>query len=150
MTSDSLHKRLVRCLRRATTQVCGGNFQQDLMEDVHSSISFPNKHDDTSGKPHDVEIKLALTLFHYWKRRNGTVITISDYGLERSISSPKHLASLLCTALESACDEEGIAYDIRFQPSGMISIVTPERSRRLRQAGKLPCPFCIKWCHGMC
>lgn len=93
---------------------------------------------------------------------------ISDMGLVRSIGSPLQLAQLLslsmeeqelqckldptCLTLSTNIEEAGsideICKDIRPDKSGLICLVTRWRGIALRRSGKLPCPFCIKWCKG--
>jgi hypothetical protein len=158
MVQKELHLRekVGRCIQQALFQVCGGGFQEEeerkqLFENSLASISFPNKNSSSAGgKPHDIEVRVALTLFHRWKRAasGSSVNLVSDLGLTREVSSPRNLAEVLFMPLEEACRDQGIAHDVRFQPSGMICIVTYERSQMLRQAGKLPCPHCIQWCKG--
>jgi hypothetical protein len=153
---------VAKCLTEALFLVAGGSFPDDegerkkLRETIPSAVSFPNKNNHVaSGKPHDIEIRLALSVFHKWKRTRNTtsqqqsvIEVISDMGLARQIHSPRELAELMLLPLESACRGEGIAHDVRTQPSGLLCIVTVGRSRVLRLAGKLPCPRCTKWCQG--
>jgi hypothetical protein len=145
------------CVDNALVQVCGGSVSDEqsrkqLREYALASVSFPNKQSSSAGgKPHDIEICIVLTLFHRWKRAatSGNYVNIiSDLGLSRQISSPRNFAEILCMPLEEACRNEGIAHDVRFQPSGVFCIVTYERSELLRKSGKLPCPHCVQWCKG--
>lgn len=150
---SKLTERISRLVYEAIKQVCGGGITEELRDVVVASISFPNKKNtsDTGGKPHDIEVRVAMPLFHRWKRSSGnnSVVTIfSDFGVRREVASPKHLAELLCLPLEEAVRVDGISHDVRCQPSGVICIVTHERSELLRQAGKLPCPHCCQWCKG--
>lgn len=140
----------------ALVVIAGGSFsdetdQKRLREAVVSSISFPNKRrDNTTGKPHDIEVRLALSLFHQLKRKSvaGIVEIVSDMGLSRHINSPRELSEQMLLPLEFACRREGLSHDVRTQPSGVICIVTVHRSQLLRREGKLPCPRCTKWCQG--
>jgi hypothetical protein len=156
LEETNLLDKIGRDIHEAIIQICGGGIQhaeeEQLRDIVRSSISFPNnKHpSDVGGKPHDIEVRVAMSLFHRWRRSSGnsTIQVISDLGITRDITAPRRLAELCVPLLEDACREDGIAYDIRTQPSGVICIVTYERSERLRQAGKLPCPHCCQWCKG--
>jgi ankyrin repeat protein len=215
-----------QCLDKAICQLNNSYclFQENNRHGViGSSICFPkNNNSNTSksnnnnnnnkgnnGKPHDVETRIALTLFHQWKRDAVTriknhkntishitninsndsnckiksssssssssnksttatpneaaadyvqppnpssiVTIISDLGLSRDLSSPRQLADLICPILEEEFRNNPqweIAPDIRSQSSGILSMITMKRSQLLRQAGRLPCPFCIQWCKG--
>eukprot|EP00797_Seminavis_robusta_P029501 Sro599_g173130.2 (211) ;mRNA; r:6366-6998 len=157
-----LRERVGQCLWESLRQACGGNFLQDDDERQHvrdscrSSICFPNKtKNSVDGKPQDLEIRLALSLFHRWKRqqqqhgKSTTIIIVtSDMGLQRQISSPLELAALWVLPLEVGLRNAGIAHDVQCHSSGLIGIVTLERSLLLRQHGRLPCPQCPKWCLG--
>ena len=151
-----LRETIAKCLSEALVVIAGGSFSEEaeqkrLREAVVSSISFPNKkNDNTAGKPHDIEVRVALSLFHQLKRKSGAGIVeiISDMGLSRRIHSPRELAEQILLPLELACRREGLSHDVRTQPSGMICIVTIHRSQLLRLEGKLPCPRCTKWCQG--
>ena len=151
-----LRETIAKCLSEALLVIAGGSFtdgpdDKHLRQVVVSSISFPNKKNDTTnGKPHDIEVRLALSLFHQLKRKSeaGMVEIISDMGLVRRIQSPRELAEQILLPLESACRREGVSHDVRTQPSGLICIVTVHRSQLLRKEGKLPCPRCTKWCQG--
>lgn len=152
----NLKETIAEHVHEAILQVCGGGIQHPEEEQIrgisNSSISFPNNNSssDLGGKPHDIEVRAAISLFHLWKRQtaNFSIEVVSQLGLTREIATPRRLAELWVPLLEQACGEKGIAYDIRTQPSGMICIVTYERSQRLRQAGRLPCPHCCHWCKG--
>jgi len=139
-------------------------------------------------KPHDAETRIALTLFHQWKREaitgnsrkssittensssktvGGTtagarssaktnpspsIVTVtSDLGLSREVSSPRQLADLIGPLLEEDFRNNpqwNMAPDVRSQASGIVSMISMERSQMLRLAGRLPCPRCIQWCKG--
>jgi ankyrin repeat protein len=61
------------------------------------------------------------------------------------------LADLICPILEEEFRNNPqweMAPDVRSQSSGILSMITMKRSQLLRQAGRLPCPFCIQWCKG--
>lgn len=147
---------LSKGLVKVILQLCGGKITEEderkkLLDLTTSSISFPNKSvDSPGGKPHDIEVRIALSLFHRWKRNSadGRVEIVSDLGLARNILSTRELAELFVYPLESFCRKEGLANDVRCQPSGLICIVTHRRSHILRMHGRLPCPFCTKWCQG--
>jgi ankyrin repeat protein len=86
---------------------------------------------------------------------NGSVSSItlmSDLGLSREISSPQQLAELLSPLLEDEIGDNlhwGLTPDVRCQASGVLSLITWERSQALRETlGMLPCPHCISWCKG--
>ena len=167
------------------------DWEETLKQLAFSSISFPNRHvslpvvtlahntrsleKKIDGKPHDIEIRAALKLFHCYKskkrRRNENAKSqklsddppplevISDMGLVRTINSPLELANLICISMEawmiddkdvpSSSNIHEICADVRPDRSGLICIVTKWRSLSLRKSGKLPCPSCIKWCKGM-
>jgi hypothetical protein len=154
-----LREKAASWLVKALIEVCGGSeeFQEEnderkqTRETVVSSISFPNKNPSCAdGKPYDIEIRVALSLFHRWKRKQSKkpILVVSDLGLKREILSPRDLAELLSIPLELLCQEDGIAHDVRVKSSGVICIVTSDRSQVLREAGKLPCPHCEQWCRG--
>ena len=118
-----LRENLAKCVYAALLQICGGSFpheaeRKQIQEIASKTISFPNPNNSSAnGKPHDIEIRVALPLFHRWKRATpaGKSVNIQSdlLGLEREISSPRHLAEILCIPLESACKEEGIARTYR-------------------------------------
>eukprot|EP00980_Cylindrotheca_fusiformis_P026364 scaffold15973_cov120-Cylindrotheca_fusiformis.AAC.5 len=147
---------IAACVHQAIVQTCGGGIQHPEEEQLRGiarkSISFPNNTSasDLGGKPHDIEVRAAVSLFHRWKRYSSksSIRVVSDLGITRDVGTPRALAELWVPVLEESCREEGIAYDIRCQPSGIICVVTYERSECLRQAGKLPCPHCCHWCKG--
>jgi hypothetical protein len=177
-----LRETVSECLWKSLQQVCGGSLTSeqdqnsntnDLVRDsCRTSISFPNKDETASslacragggGKPHDIEVRLALSLFHRWRRQQQqqqnqnqhntnaiVVVTItSDMGLQRQVHSPAELAALLILPLETNLRHETIAHDVQCHASGVIGIVTMERSYMLRHNyGKVPCPQCPKWCQG--
>ena len=158
LIKERIRESVGRCLYESFLEVAGGSFPEDsertmLREIASSSVSFPNKnHFSVDGKPHDTETRFALSCFHRLKRTMSTtddhLELVSDLGLVRHIRSPKEMAELLLLPLEMACRREGHIHDIRVQSSGLMYLVTVERSLMLRQAGQIPCPLCIKWCHG--
>jgi hypothetical protein len=166
---------------------------------ISKCVSFPKNNNINSGKgnngkPHDAETRIALTLYHQWKRdivvggksinkksqqmpsndsamtidrnadgddcasttstqpRLSVVVTItSDLGLSREVSSPRQLANLIVPLLEEDFRNNpqwNMAPDVRSQASGIVSMISSERSAMLRLAGRLPCPHCIQWCKG--
>jgi hypothetical protein len=154
-----LREKVTCCLVKVLDQVCGGSEEfleenderKQIRETVFASISFPNKNpSSTDGKPYDIEIRVALSLFHRWKRKQSrkSILVVSDLGLQREILSPRDFAEFLSIPLEVLCKEDGIADDVRVKSSGVICIVTSERSQLLREAGKLSCPHCEQWCKG--
>ena len=155
-TDVQLREKVGGCVYEALLQVCGGSVQGEkerkhLYGDSFASISFPNKNiSSAGGKPQNIEIRIALSLFHRWRRTSpGSAVTItSDLGLHREIKSPRDFAKVVCVPLEEACRKQNVAHNVQFQPSGVICIVTNERAQVLRQAGKLPCPYCVQWCKG--
>ena len=142
---SQLNERLVQAVAVAARQLCGGSHtMEELRGWIASSVSFTNKNDDTDGKPHNVEIRIALSLFHKTrkrKRRNSSIELVSDLGLVRSVRSPVEVADLFCQVLNQE-------WDVRVDESGILCLVTKQRSQALRECGKLPCPLCIKWCKG--
>lgn len=155
-----LKSRVLEAVFNSLLQVCGGGADEgetELRKELHSvalsSISFPNKGpvSTTHGKPHDVEVKAALTLFHRRKRKNSDGVcfqAISDHGLVRVLSTPLELANLIQVPLEEICRRLGISNEVRCSPAGIICIVSRDRAQFLRDAGRYPCPLCIKWCKG--
>jgi ankyrin repeat protein len=135
----------------AAIQLCGGSHSSaELLTLVPPTISFSNKEkkvDDVSGKPHDVEIRIALSLYHrtrtQTKHASGslTIEITSDYGLVRTVSSSNDLANLFVQILSQS-------WDVRSDNSGILCLVTEERSQNLRSMNLLPCPICVKWCKG--
>lgn len=157
--NTNLLETLSRYVNEAIIRVCSGGIQdqkeRDQLKDLaRSTVSFPNQKlrppgGTIGGKPHDIEVRIALSLFHLWKRKGGKVEVISDLGIARDIPSPRKLAELLVTEfLEEACRQDSVAHDLRIQPSGVICIITYARSELLREAGRLPCPHCCQWCKG--
>ena len=138
----------------AMLQVCGGGDRHDqLLLLAKTSVSFPNgsNTNNVDGKPHDIEVKSALSFYHQCrkrKRQENGITVISDLGLERNIDSPSDLAHLICHSLEEFCREQELSHDVRASASGIICIVTPARAAILRAYGRLPCSQCIKWCKG--
>jgi hypothetical protein len=188
-SQESLRNQFRDIIYEALTQVCGGGIsiektsgedskkptqdntdivanQELLFKDLsEKSVSFPNKNASSiEGKPHDVEIRVAPSLFYRYTGRKRKrpqhqemspdtsttmrLMLVSDLGLGRTADSPRELAVLLCAPLEELCRREGLSHDIRSDDAGIICVVTPERAERLRHAGRLPCDKCIKWCKG--
>ena len=152
----ALRQTVGECLTAALSQIASGSssFEWDkaqIQQLALKSISFPNNKsiECIGGKPHDIEIRVALALFHRWKRReDGVVEIVSDLGLCRTIKSPLEMAQTICKPLEPTIRQAGIAHDVRCMTSGIITVVTPLRSRILRDSGVLPCPFCTQWLKG--
>jgi len=167
------HEILFQSLDRAIGQLNHPYYtlhRENLRKLIHKSISFPKNNNSNSkgnnGKPHDVETRIALTLYHQWKREaNGgnkessneataqsqSIIVTSDLGLSRELTSPRQLANLLVPLLEddfSSNPQWNMSPDVRSQPSGILSMISLERSQMLRLVGRLPCPYCIQWCKG--
>lgn len=142
---SQLYERLIVGVAGAARQLCAGSHSSAELKDwIASSISFPNKNDDIDGKPHNVEIRIALSLFHKTRKRKrgeSSIELVSDLGLVRLVRSPVEVADLFCQLLNQE-------WDVRVDESGIMCLVTEERSKALRQSGKLPCPRCIKWCKG--
>ena len=191
------HELISRTLEKAIGQLNSPYYASDkdrLGQLVRKSICFPKNNNSNAnsgkgnnGKPHDVETRIALTLYHQW-RRNPTAdshskesitnksqqepnqtttggnncasaaqsppsfVTItSDLGLSRELTSPRQLANLIVPFLEEGFRNNphwNMAPDIRSQPSGIVSMISSNRSQILRLAGRLPCPYCIQWCKG--
>lgn len=127
----------------------------ELTNVAHTTISFPNKNSTyLDGKPHDIEIRAPLALFHrcVGKKRkrliHHSVTAVSNFGVARTIHSPVQLASLLCCTLEETLRYENLTNIIRPNASGIICLVTIERAQLLRESGRFPCPQCVKWCKG--
>ena len=199
------HAIISRSLEKAISQLhhpYSSSHNDRLRLVINKCVSFPknNNSNTTStsgkgnnGKPHDAETRIALTLYHQWKRdaivgeksiNNNTsqqqtiptnnaancddgtstttcstqqppsssVVTItSDLGLSREVSSPRQLANLIVPLLEEDFRNNpqwNMAPDVRSQASGVVSMISLERSEMLRLAGRLPCPHCIQWCKG--
>lgn len=142
----AMKEKVIGAITDAAHQVCGNSYAtEEIRNLVLSSVSFPNKNDDLDGKPHDVEIRIALSLFHHARKRkrrdSHSIELISDFGLARAVHSPIDVADLFCQALNQH-------WDVRVDYSGILCLVTEERSRSLRASGRLPCPRCVKWCKG--
>jgi ankyrin repeat protein len=149
-----------------------------LKELTIRSLCYPNGglHDDTRGcrnnkassdtnvgKPHDVECRLSLSIFHKNKTMETgndklSIQVVSDLGLKRKIDSPMELASLLVNAMENIIwkeRNEEVSPKSFFSPviktaNGIITIVTPQRVAYLRKNGRLPCSNhqCTAWTKG--
>jgi ankyrin repeat protein len=131
-----------------------------------TSDSKATAKDSIEGKPWNIEVRVAPSLYHRWNNRsrkrsrvgnsdsdnlNDHVLEISsDMGLTRHIRSPRELGELLLTAggVEDGCRHAQIANDVRCNQSGFLCIVTPDRAQALRKAGRLPCPQCVQWLCG--
>ena len=154
-------------------------WSEELMTISEKSVSFPNGNNTNTngleGKPHDVEVRAALTLYHrirrvYRKRKQhhnsqakeesetSSFEVISDLGTQRSIDSVQSLANILTIELEkelsntqtSAYEEgETVSFtNIKSDNSGIICLVSKRRSEQLHDAGRLPCSHCVKWFKG--
>lgn len=131
----------------------------ELKNVAQTTVSFPNKNSASlDGKPHNVEIRAPLALFHkcVGKKRKRvenaqpiSVTAVSDLDVKRTIRSPLELAMLLCYTLEESLRNENLSHNVRPNASGIICLVTVERAKALRDdLGRLPCPQCVKWCRG--
>ena len=156
-TERELRDKVAHAVHRAMLQVCGGEDRhgqsQELLSLAKTSVSFPNGSNATNldGKPHDIEVKSALSFYHQCrkrKRQEKGITVLSDFGLERNVSSPSDLAHLICYALEEFCRDQELSHDVKVSASGIICIVTPARAATLRTYGRIPCSKCIKWCKG--
>lgn len=163
----------------AKSQHCNYNqWLEELKEVSEKSVSFSNGNitNGLEGKPHDVEVRAALTLYHrirrvYRKRKQqhnskekeesdtSSFEVISDFGTKRSIDSVQSLANILTIELEkelsniqtTECDkkEETASFtNIKSDNSGIICLVSKRRSEQLHDAGRLPCSLCTKWFKG--
>lgn len=150
---ENLKIEIGEAANRAMMQICGGGrLDCDLNELTMKSVCFTNKSwSSIDGKPHDVEVRVALSYLQRRKRKRSStgaaaspVSIISDMGLLRTMESPRNLATLLCLAMEPALP----GWDLRSNKSGIICAVSPGRRQTLRAAGRLPCPQCVKWCKG--
>ena len=167
-------------INTAKSQHCNYNqWLEELKEVSEKSVSFPNGNNTNTngleGKPHDVEVRVALTLYHrirrvYRKRKQHhnsqakeesdttSFEIISDFGIQRSIDSVQTLANILTIELETElsniqtteCDkEETVSFtNIKSDNSGIICLVSKRRSEQLHDAGRLPCSHCTKWFKG--
>ena len=142
-----------------------GEWAAQLKDLARTSVSFPNGNKNSiDGKPHDIEVRAAPTLFYRYAGRKRRlpqdctkskepppqIILVSDLGLRRTVESPKALSDLLREPLEDFCRKGGLSHDVRPDETGIICIVTPERVQLLRAGGRLPCSVCVKWCKGLC
>jgi hypothetical protein len=174
LAQETLRNRVASVLCESLVRVCGGglhleggeeereeeSWTAELESVARSTVSFPNKKSaPLDGKPHDVEVRAALTLFHRCARRKRTrpgdktnsmrqLSAVSELGVRRTIKSPHALAELLCHSLEEPMKQDHLSYDVRSSSSGIICLVTPKRAQALRESGTFPCPMCIKWCSG--
>jgi ankyrin repeat protein len=161
------------------SEQCRDPWLRDLKELTIKSLCYPNGglHDDTRrnrnnqasssdmniGKPHDVECRLALSIFHKNKTteiggNKQSIRVISDLGLIRKVDSPMELATLFVNTMENIIwneQTEAFSPQISFSPiiktvNGIITIVSPQRVAYLRQIGRLPCSNkeCIAWTKG--
>jgi ankyrin repeat protein len=149
---------------------------RDLKELAIKSICYPNGglHDETKrcynhenssdrnvGKPHDIESRFSLSVFHKNKTMIGdkqSIQVISDLGLIRIVDSPMELAILLVNEMENILwseRNEELSQHSSFSPvikaaNGIITLVTPQRVAYLRQIGRLPCSnkHCTIWTKG--
>jgi hypothetical protein len=130
-----------------------------------TSNSSTNANDSLEGKPWNIEVRVAPSLYHRWNNRSRkrsragnsgsnnqtdhVLEVTSDMGLTRHIRSPRELGELLLTAgVEDGCRRAEVANDVRCNQSGFLCIVTPDRAQALRKAGRLPCPQCVQWLCG--
>lgn len=175
LSQETLKNRVASVLCESLVRVCGRGLHLEGGEEEHeeeswtaelesvarSTVSFPNKKSaPLDGKPHDVEVRAALVLFHRCVGRKRTrpgdktnsmrqlLCAVSDLGVRRTIKSPHALAELLCHSLEEPMKQEHLSYDVRSSSSGIICVVTPKRAQALRESGRFPCSMCIKWCSG--
>lgn len=176
--SKSVEKAVCQLHHDASTQ----SSTVSLRETICSSIVFPNKETNIapdnklSGKPYNIEVRVALKMYHQWRRSQQSaddikendekkgaaatsnekvsqVLTItSDLRLDRHLSSPKEFAELIAPLVEEDIrthSQWGLVPDVRCQPSGILSLITWSRFQALRtQCNLLPCPKCIQWCKG--
>ena len=163
---------------KTSNQYCNCNqWLEELKLVAEKSVSFSNGNitNGLEGKPHDVEVRAALTLYHrirrvYRKRKQQhnsqayedsdttSFEVISDFGTQRSIDSVQTLANILTIELETElsniqtteCDkEETVSFtNIKSDNSGIICLVSKRRSEQLHNAGRLPCSHCTKWFKG--
>ena len=184
IVSHAVHFSLVRLCgggvigRTDTTAGAPTAWHQALYSLAVKSVSFTNggksERDacDGGGKPHDIEVRAALSLFHRYKHNDTTeappLQIVSDLGLGRPVNSATELAQLIAldmerhlgdagTNVEQSADSDvpapvdlgAICDDIRpAATSGILCLTTKRRVQQLRHSGKLPCPQCIKWCNG--
>jgi len=161
-----------------TTKSQDTKWLEELKLISEKSVSFSNGNitNGLEGKPHNVEVRAALTLYHrirrvYRKRKQqhnsqaneesdtSSFEVVSDFGTKRSIDSVQSLANILTIELEkelsniqtAKCDkeEETVSFtNIKSDNSGIICLVSKRRSEQLHNAGRLPCPHCTKWFKG--
>ena len=184
IVSHAVHFSLVRLCgggvigRTDTTAGAPTAWHQALYSLAAKSASFTNggksERDacDGGGKPHDIEVRAALSLFHRYKHNDTTeappLQIVSDLGLGRPVNSATELAQLIAldmerhlgdagTNVEQSADSDvpapvdlgAICDDIRpAATSGILCLTTKRRVQQLRHSGKLPCLQCIKWCNG--
>ena len=144
----------------------------------HPTRSYCDDNERVEGKPHDYEIKIALILFHKFKctcctfdlnhettttisnnkTEEDTILTqsleprlyiTSEYGLTRCFTSALILTNFVVMELTQVDNTRLSGYDIRANKSGIIYVVTPQRTILLRKAAKLPCSYCTQWCQGL-
>jgi ankyrin repeat protein len=135
------------------------NFLSTLCQD---SINRTAKdvRDLSNGKPWDYEVRTVTSLYNRFnpkKRVNkknkkaprgrssnkSELIITSDYGVERSASSPVELSNILLPWLDDALPR---GWDVRVKAgSGSLLLVSPARARELRRDGRRPCPSCEVW-----
>ena len=119
-----------------------------------SSVSLPNGDARSiGGKPHDVEVRAALALYHRVRAGNSAqpkpIELISDMGTVRSFDSPQSFAKLLAAELEQELLRCAIQFaSIRQGSTGIICLVSKRRADQLAAADRLPCPHCLQWFKG--
>jgi ankyrin repeat protein len=178
---DPLCKHISSIVYESLIRVCGGEdhdlssaairleLEQLALSTVArtTTISETNNtaNDSMEGKPWNIEVRVAPSLYHRWNNRSRkrsrasnsdsdkhidhVLEVTSDMGLTRHIRSPRELGELLLTAgVEDGCRRAEVANDVRCNQSGFICIVTPDRVQALRKAGRLPCPQCVQWLCG--
>ena len=148
------------------------DWKSALKQLAMKSVSFPNgnNHKSSEGKPHDIEVRVALSLFHRYnhkknninhkgggrkrQRQTNTIARnslelLSDFGLKRSFASAAALGNILAMDLEQHSSHLRQLVDyVDCQKSGMICFTTKTRVEQLKASGKLLCCHCHKWCKG--
>ena len=122
----------------------------------HNNQDEKKHHNVRHGKPWDIEVRLAASLYKRLtsrlsatQRRNknttqdNTVVTLlltSDHGVVRPVSSAVALAQLIWTTAEPPAWRGTVS-----PQDAVVRVVTPARQAVLQAAGLAPCPHCAAW-----
>jgi hypothetical protein len=113
---SQLYERLVQDVAVAARLLCAGSHTSEELKMLDCLGHFlPNRTTLSMERPHDVEIRIALSLFHKTRKRkegDSSIELVSDLGLTRSVRSPVQVADLFCQILNQR-------WDVRVDNSGI-------------------------------